>query len=69
VVRSRGELALKGDRTCKQRWRRASLERLDPIWEELFPVEQARTVHLMVERIDLSTDSLVIRLRTEGLLR
>lgn len=46
---------------------REALERLDPIWEELFPAEQARIVQLLVERVDLSTDGLAIRLRTQGL--
>lgn len=46
---------------------REALERLDPIWEELFPAEQARMVQLLVERVDLATDGLAIRLRTQGL--
>ena len=44
-----------------------ALERLDPIWDELFPAEQARIVQLLVERVDLATDGLAIRLRTLGL--
>jgi hypothetical protein len=27
---------------------RLALERLDPLWEELFPTEQARIIHLLV---------------------
>jgi site-specific DNA recombinase len=46
---------------------REALERLDPLWEELFPAEQARIVHLLVQRIDLKADGLELRLRTEGL--
>lgn len=46
---------------------REALERLDPLWDELFPAEQARIVQLLVERIDVSTDGADIRLRTEGL--
>jgi DNA invertase Pin-like site-specific DNA recombinase len=46
---------------------RDALERLDPIWDELFPAEQARIVQLLVERIDLAADGLAIRLRTHGL--
>jgi site-specific DNA recombinase len=38
-----------------------------PMWDELFPVEQARIVRLLVERIDLAPDSLHVRLRAEGL--
>jgi site-specific DNA recombinase len=46
---------------------REALERLDPLWDELFPAEQARIVQLLVERIDVGTDGIDIRLRTEGL--
>jgi site-specific DNA recombinase len=48
---------------------REALERLDPVWDELFPAEQARIVQLLVERIDISPDGGDIRLRTEGLTR
>jgi hypothetical protein len=46
---------------------RAALQRLDPVWNELFPAEQARVVQLLVERIDVSPDGVDIRLRTQGL--
>jgi DNA invertase Pin-like site-specific DNA recombinase len=46
---------------------REALERLDPLWDELFPAEQARIVQLLVERVDVSLDGADIRLRTEGL--
>ena len=44
-----------------------ALQRLDPLWDELFPAEQARIVRLLVERVDVDVDGLRIRLRTEGL--
>jgi site-specific DNA recombinase len=44
-----------------------ALERLDSLWEELFPAEQARIVQLLVERIDIGNDGADIRLRTAGL--
>jgi hypothetical protein len=46
---------------------REALERLDPLWDELFPVEQARIVQLLVERVDISMEGADIRLRTQGL--
>ena len=46
---------------------RDALNRLDPLWDELFPAEQARIVQLLVERVDVSPDGADIRLRTEGL--
>lgn len=45
----------------------AALQRLDPVWDELFPAEQARTVALLVERIDSGTEGLDVRLRVDGL--
>jgi hypothetical protein len=46
---------------------RGALQRLDPLWDELFPAEQARIVQLLVERVDVALDGANIRLRTEGL--
>ena len=46
---------------------RAALQRLDPVWNELFPAEQARVIQLLVERVDVSPDGVDIQLRTEGL--
>jgi hypothetical protein len=46
---------------------REALERLDPIWNELFPAERARIVRLLVERVDVGSDGAQVRLRLEGL--
>ena len=46
---------------------REALTRLDPLWEELFPAEQARIVALLVERIDVGADGLNVRIRIDGL--
>ncbi|RBI82837.1 recombinase family protein, partial [Rhodosalinus halophilus] len=46
---------------------RTALQRLDPLWDELFPAEQARIVTLLVERVDIGTDGLNVRLRVDGL--
>jgi site-specific DNA recombinase len=48
---------------------REALERLDPLWKELFPAEQARIVQLLVDRVNVSPDGADIRLRTEGLTK
>jgi site-specific DNA recombinase len=48
---------------------REALERLDPPWEELFPVEQARIVQLLVERVEVHTDRLNVCVRTAGLTK
>ncbi len=46
---------------------REALEHLDPIWDELFPAEQARIVQLLVERVDVQEDGIEIRFRVDGL--
>ena len=46
---------------------REALLQLDPLWDELFPAEQARIVQLLVERIDVGIDGIGIRLRVTGL--
>jgi DNA invertase Pin-like site-specific DNA recombinase len=44
-----------------------ALGTFEPLWDELFPVEQARIVRLLVERVDLSIEGIDIRMRAEGL--
>ena len=39
----------------------------DPLWEELFPAEQARIVRLQVERVEVGPTGADIRLRVVGL--
>lgn len=45
----------------------ASLIKLDPVWEELFPLEQRRIVHLLVERVSVTTDGIDVRIHANGL--
>jgi site-specific DNA recombinase len=59
--------ARKLDRTITEAEVRDALGRLDPVWDELFPAEQARIVQLLVARVDVGTAGLDIHLRTEGL--
>jgi hypothetical protein len=46
---------------------RDAIHRFDPLWDELFPAEQARIVHLLVERVTVTASGLDIQLRVEGL--
>ncbi|HEY8613957.1 MAG TPA: recombinase family protein [Roseomonas sp.] len=46
---------------------RDALHQLEPLWDELFPAEQARIVRLLVERVTVSSTGADIRLRVEGL--
>ena len=41
-----------GDISESEVWE--ALERIEPVWDQLFPAEQARIVQLLVERIDIS---------------
>ena len=44
-----------------------ALQQFDPLWDELFPAEQARIVGLLVERVDIGNEGLNVRLRIDGL--
>ncbi len=46
---------------------RLALDRFHPLWDELFPAEQARIVGLLVERIDFCGEGIDVRLRIGGL--
>ena len=46
---------------------REALCQLEPLWNELFPAEQARIIRLLVERIEIGPGGADIRLRVEGL--
>ena len=48
---------------------REALEQFDPLWDELFPAEQARVVQLLVERLDVNVDGVDIKIRVDGLVR
>jgi site-specific DNA recombinase len=57
----------KADRTIAESEVRQALLEFEPIWNELFPAEQARIVELLVERVDLQPGGIDLRLRIEGL--
>ncbi len=46
---------------------RAALHDFDPLWDELFPAEQARIIQLLVERVEVHPDGLELKLRPDGL--
>ncbi|RAI54122.1 recombinase family protein [Roseicella frigidaeris] len=46
---------------------RSVLHRLDPLWDELFPAEQARIVRALVERVVIAPEGAEIRMRVAGL--
>ncbi len=44
-----------------------ALGNLDPLWDQLFPAEQARIVRLLVERVEIGPAGADIQLRVAGL--
>ncbi|SCZ84496.1 recombinase family protein [Nitrosomonas mobilis] len=46
-----------------------AMTRLDAIWGQLFPAEQARIVKLLVEKVIVSPNDLEVRLRANGIER
>lgn len=55
------------DHSISERDVREALHQLDPLWDELFPAEQARIAALLIERIDIGPAGLSVRLRIDGL--
>ena len=39
---------------------------LDPVWDELYPAEQARILRLLVERIDVASNGISIAVHAAG---
>lgn len=45
----------------------AALANFDELWASLFPAEQARIIHLLVERVTISANGIAVDLRKDGL--
>nr|WP_281723016.1 recombinase family protein [Nitrosomonas nitrosa] len=61
--------AIKLDPTLDEAKVNVAMTRLDAIWEQLFPAEQARIVKLLVERVIVSPNDLEVRVRANGIER
>ena len=44
-----------------------TLAALDPLWDELFPLEQARVIRLLVDTVTVTPEALQVSLRAQGL--
>lgn len=44
-----------------------ALQAIEPVWDELFPAEQARVVQLLVESVVVNPDGLEVSVRSNGL--
>ena len=67
IVAGTGKAARAQDDEVTEAEVRDALTRLDPLWNQLFPAEQARIVALLVERVDIGTEGMNVRLRMDGL--
>ena len=61
--------AIKLDPTLDEAKITVAMTRLDAIWDQLFPPEQARIVKLLVEKVIVSPNDLEVRLRANGIER
>ena len=67
IARTWAAAKREGDEAIPERDVVKTITDLAPLWDELFPAEQARIVRMLVERVDLSPDGMQVRLRVEGL--
>ena len=44
-----------------------ALGALEPVWDELYPAEQARILRLLIERIDVAPDGISVALHAAGI--
>jgi hypothetical protein len=44
-----------------------ALAALEPVWDEIYPAEQARILRLLIERIDLAPDGISVTLHAAGI--
>jgi hypothetical protein len=44
-----------------------ALAALEPVWDELYPAEQARILRLVIERIDVAPDGISVTLHAAGI--
>jgi site-specific DNA recombinase len=44
-----------------------ALGALEPVWDELYPAEQARIMRLLIERIEVAPDGISVTLHAAGI--
>jgi site-specific DNA recombinase len=44
-----------------------ALGALEPVWDELYPAEQARILQLLIERIDVAPNGISVTLHAAGI--
>jgi site-specific DNA recombinase len=43
-----------------------ALGALEPVWDELYPAEQARIIRLLIDRLDVASEGISITLHAAG---
>lgn len=61
------ELEDSGNAALREREVHDALGRLEEVWEELFPAEQARILQLLIDGVDVAPDGVELRLRLGGI--
>lgn len=59
--------AVKNCPTIPEEDAREALTSLDPLWEELFPAEQARIVQLLIDKVIVGSAGLDVKVRVDGI--
>jgi len=69
MVEEAARRAVRLDPTLDEAQVTVAMTRMDEIWEQLFPDEQARIVKLLVEKVMVSPNDIEVRLRPNGIER
>ncbi len=69
MVEEAARRAVRLDPTLDEAQVTVAMTRMDEIWEQLFPDEQARIVKLLVEKVIVSPNDIEVRLRPNGIER
>ena len=67
MVEEAARRAVRLDPTLDEAQVTVAMTRIDEIWEQLFPDEQARIVKLLVEKVIVSPNDIEVRLRPNGI--
>ena len=55
-----------GEPQCVWVWRELRLNKLTPLWDEMFPAERNRLMQLLLKKVTLYEDHLDLDIRTAG---
>jgi len=69
MVEEAARRAVRLDPTLDEAQVTVAMMRMDKVWEQLFPDEQARIVKLLVEKVIVSPNDIEVRLRPNSIER